>query len=254
MWWTRPGWRGSNILFFVTGRNKGVIEDHFDRQAELEDTLRARGKTSEIALLEDLLPGPGQTSFTRQQEPMGLGHAVWCARELVNNEPFALVLPDVLVQANGKSCLAQMKGLYEREGGNIIAVEEVPETETHKYGVVSIGEGDGNSWPITGMVEKPRPGLAPSNLIIMGRYILQPEIFDILQDQERGAGGEIQITDAMHKLMEQQSFHALRYEGRSFDCGSKEGFITANVAYALRDAQTRGYLCTELKTLLDETC
>lgn len=224
---------GIEHFIFVTGRNKGVIEDHFDRQFELEETLRNRGKNEELELLEADLPEAGQTSFTRQQSPLGLGHAVWCAREIVGDEPFALLLPDVLTLSGGKSCMAQLQEVYEAKGGNVIALEEVPEDMTHKYGIVSIGEDDGGALPITGMVEKPAPGTAPSNLNIMGRYLLQPEIFDILEDQETGAGGEIQITDAMLKLMDKQPFHGLRVQGRIFDCGSKIGFLSANLAFAL---------------------
>lgn len=237
---------GIEHLIFVTGRNKGVIEDHFDRQVELEATLRERGKETALAELEAQLPGPGTTSFTRQQEPLGLGHAVWCARELVGNEPFALLLPDVVVQAaNGESCLAQMTAAYEAKGGNVLAVEEVPADETHQYGVVSVGapELGGRVRAIKGMVEKPPQGSAPSNLIIMGRYILQPEIFDILSSQEKGAGNEIQLTDAMKTLMQDQSFTAVQYDGRSFDCGSRVGFLTANLAFGLE----REDIATELR-------
>jgi UTP--glucose-1-phosphate uridylyltransferase len=224
---------GIEHCIFVTGRNKGVIEDHFDRQFELEEVLATRGKTDELKVLSRDLPEPGSTSFTRQQEALGLGHAVWCARELVGREPFAVLLPDVLVQTQGKGCLAQMLEVYAAHGGNIIAVEPVPEDQLNNYGVVSIGEGDGRVFRIDGMVEKPKPGTEPSNLTILGRYILQPEIFDILSAQEKGAGGEIQITDAMIALLKRQPFYALKYEGKTFDCGSKIGFLTANVAYAL---------------------
>ncbi len=242
---------GIEHFIFVTGRNKGVIEDHFDRAAELENTLRAKGKLGEIELLEDLLPGPGQTSFTRQQEPLGLGHAVWCARELVGDEPFALLLPDMLTQSSDESCLKQMINGYNDKGGNIIGVEEVPADETDQYGVVSIEDGSDNCWPITGMVEKPQAGTAPSNLIMMGRYILQPEIFSILKDQRQGAGNEIQLTDAMHSLMEIQDFHAIRYQGMSFDCGSRVGFLTANVAFALAHPEIRIDFAKELRKLLE---
>jgi UTP--glucose-1-phosphate uridylyltransferase len=224
---------GIEHFIFVTGRNKSVIEDHFDRQFELEQVLAERGKTAELQVLNDDLPGPGTTSYTRQQDPLGLGHAVWCARELVGDEPFALLLPDVLVQNPGKGCLAQMLEVYAQRGGNIIAVEPVPDDQVKNYGVVSIGEGDGRVFPVDGMVEKPKPGTAPSNLTILGRYILQPEIFGILSAQEKGAGGEIQLTDAMLTLLKRQPFSAVKYEGRTFDCGSKVGFLTANVAYAL---------------------
>ena len=224
---------GIEHFIFVTGRGKSAIEDHFDKQPELEQALAARGKTAELeALLRDL-PEPGRMSFVRQQEPLGLGHAVWCAREIVGREPFALLLPDVLVKCPGRGCLAQMLDAYASHGGNIIAVDPVPEEEAHHYGVVSIGKAEGNVLPIDGMVEKPKPGTAPSNLSILGRYILQPEIFDILDDPETGAGGEIQITDAMKRLLKTQPFFALKYEGVTYDCGSKLGFLRANIAYAL---------------------
>ena len=222
---------GIEHFIFVTGRNKTVIEDHFDKQVELETTLQERGKIEQLEMLNDLLPKAGQTSYTRQQSPKGLGHAVWCARDLVGNEPFALLLPDVLVQGPDKGCMAQMMDIYEKNGGNVLAVEEVAPDQTSQYGVVSIA--DKQELKIDGMVEKPAPGTAPSNLIIMGRYILQPEIFDILATQTKGAGGEIQLTDAMKTLMDTQDFYACAYEGRSFDCGSKIGFLAANVAFAL---------------------
>jgi UTP--glucose-1-phosphate uridylyltransferase len=241
---------GIEHFIFVTGRNKGVIEDHFDRQFELEEVLAARGKTNELEGLNDDLPGPGTTSFTRQQEPLGLGHAVWCARELVGNEPFALLLPDVLVQTKSKGCLAQMLDVYAKHGGNIIAVDPVPDDQVKNYGVVSIGDGDGHVFPINGMVEKPKPGTEPSNLTILGRYILQPEIFDLLSGQERGAGGEIQITDAMLALLKRQPFYALKYEGKTFDCGSKVGFLTANVAYALARPDIAEAFAAAIKKLI----
>jgi UTP--glucose-1-phosphate uridylyltransferase len=241
---------GIEHFIFVTGRNKSAIEDHFDRQPELEQALAARGKEAELEALIRDLPAPGETSFVRQQEPLGLGHAVWCAREIVGREPFALILPDVLVQCKGKGCTAQMFDVYEAHGGNIIAVEPVPDDQVKNYGVVSIGEGDGRVFPIDGMVEKPKPGTEPSNLTILGRYILQPEIFDILSAKETGAGGEIQITDAMIKLLKRQDFHAVKYDGRTFDCGSKLGFLLANVAYALDRADLGKAFAAELKKLL----
>ncbi|HXG78618.1 MAG TPA: UTP--glucose-1-phosphate uridylyltransferase GalU [Methyloceanibacter sp.] len=243
---------GIEHFIFVTGRNKTVIEDHFDRQFELERTLAERGKKAELEALIRELPEAGSTSYTRQQEPLGLGHAVWCARELVGNEPFALLLPDVLVQTEGKGCLAQMLDAYAKvPGANILAVDPVPEDQTKNYGVVSLsGEGDGRLLPIDGMVEKPKPGTAPSNLTILGRYILQPEIFEILSAQEKGAGGEIQLTDAMLVLLKRQPFFALKYEGRTFDCGSKLGFLAANIAYALARPDLRHALSTEIKKLL----
>ena len=242
---------GIEHFIFVTGRNKSVIEDHFDRQVELEEVLASRGKTAELEALAADLPDAGSTSFTRQQDPLGLGHAVWCAREIVGNEPFALLLPDVLVQTEGKGCLAQMIDAYAEHGGNILAVEPVPDDEVKNYGVVSLGgKGDGRVLPIDGMVEKPKPGTEPSNLTILGRYILQPQIFAILADQEKGAGGEIQLTDAMLTLLKRQPFYALRYEGRAFDCGSKLGFLSANIAYALARPDLAKAVSAEIKKLL----
>jgi UTP--glucose-1-phosphate uridylyltransferase len=225
---------GIEHFIFVTGRNKGVIEDHFDRQFELEMTLLERQKHKVLEYLNHDLPVPGSASFTRQQEPLGLGHAVWCARELIGAEPFALLLPDVLVQ-HERGCLAQMLDAMRElpAQANIVAVEEVPHERVDQYGVVGIGERNGKMFAITSMVEKPPPDRAPSNLILTGRYILQPEILDLLGRQERGAGGEIQLTDAMIQLARSQPFYGLQFEGRSFDCGSKIGFLAANVSYAL---------------------
>lgn len=223
---------GIEHFIFITGRNKGVIEDHFDRQFELESTLKARGKLEALKSLQDDLPKPGQTSFTRQQEPLGLGHAVWCARDIVGNEPFALLLPDMLIKSD-PGVLTQMIEAYNKTGNNVIAVEETDPAGISSYGVVGRGAGPDSGFEITEMVEKPRPEDAPSNLIISGRYILQPEIFDLIAEQPKGAGGEIQITDAMQKLMEQQGFTGVKYNGRAFDCGSKIGFLTANIVFAL---------------------
>ncbi|HST94999.1 MAG TPA: UTP--glucose-1-phosphate uridylyltransferase [Microvirga sp.] len=220
---------GIEHFIFVTGRNKAVIEDHFDIAYELNRTLQERGKTKELEALTKDQPQAGQTSFTRQQEPLGLGHAVWCARELVGDEPFAVLLPDML----SRGSMEQMIAAYERHGGNIIAVEEVPDDQTHQYGIVSVGEEFGRTFEITGMVEKPPKGTAPSNYIISGRYILQPEIFGLLSNQQRGAGNEIQLTDSMIRLMKDQKFFGMKYQGRTYDTGSKVGFLMANVAYAL---------------------
>jgi UTP--glucose-1-phosphate uridylyltransferase len=222
---------GIEHIVFVTGRNKAVIEDHFDIAYELEDTLRERNKRDALALLEAARPQAGQTSFTRQQAPLGLGHAVWCAREIIGREPFALLLPDVLIKAE-RGCLSQMMDVYAARGGNVIAVEPVPEGQTHQYGVVNIGDGGDRVYEVKGLVEKPLRGTAPSNLIITGRYLLQPEIFDLLETQEAGAGGEIQLTDAMLQLLQRQPMSALEFEGRTYDCGSKIGFLMANLAYA----------------------
>jgi UTP--glucose-1-phosphate uridylyltransferase len=245
---------GIEHFIFVTGRSKSVIEDHFDRQFELEVTLRERQKRADLDLLAQDLPAPGTTSFTRQQEPLGLGHAVWCARELVGREPFALLLPDELVQ-HPQGCLAQMMEFAHGLGniGNVIAVEEVARERVQSYGVVGVGERNGKAFAITQMVEKPPPEKAPSNLIITGRYILQPEIFDILAAQERGAGGEIQLTDAMSKLAQQQPFYGLKFDGKRFDCGSKVGFLAANISYALDRPDIGPAIRVELKRLLGET-
>ena len=225
---------GIEHFIFVTGRNKHIIEDHFDRQIELESTLLDRQKREVLEFLSRELPLPGTTSFTRQQQPLGLGHAVWCARELVGSEPFALLLPDVLIQ-HTPGCLAQMIKSVEAfdEAVNVIAVEPVPADRIHSYGVVGIGQRRGNLFRLTEMVEKPEPENAPSDLIITGRYILQPQIFELLATQETGSGGEIQLTDAMITLSQTQPFYGLKFAGRSFDCGSKVGFLAANVAYAL---------------------
>jgi UTP--glucose-1-phosphate uridylyltransferase len=223
---------GIEHFVFVTGRNKAVIEDHFDKQYELEDTLRLRGKSVELDRLEMDLPSAGQMSFTRQQQPLGLGHAVWCARAIVGEEPFALLLPDMLI--HGKpGCLRQMMDVYDQTGGNIVAVEEVPWDQVHRYGVVGRGKDVGDAFQITSMIEKPKSEAAPSNLIISGRYILQPEIFARIEQQGKGAGGEIQITDAMIQLMNEQPFYGLKFRGTTYDCGDKIGFLMANVAYGL---------------------
>jgi UTP--glucose-1-phosphate uridylyltransferase len=243
---------GIEHFIFVTGRNKSVIEDHFDRQFELEMTLRDRQRRAELETLAQDLPAPGTTSFTRQQEPLGLGHAVWCARELVGNEPFALLLPDVLVQ-HSPGCLAQMIDAARAIDGdaNLIAVEETPADRIHMYGVVGVGERHGKVFSITRMVEKPSREQAPSNLTITGRYVLQPEIFALLAAQKRGTGGEIQLTDAMIELASRQAFYGLKFEGLSFDCGSKVGFLAANVAYALAREDMAGAVRAELMRLLD---
>lgn len=225
---------GIEHFVFVTGRNKGAIEDHFDRQFELDATLKGRSKTAELDQLNKDLPTAGTASFTRQQDPLGLGHAVWCARNIVGNEPFALLLPDMVMQAK-PGCTRQMIDVYERHGGgNVVAVEEVPWDQVSRYGVVKPEDWQGNAFSIKGMVEKPkRREDAPSNLIISGRYILQPGIFAEIENQEPGAGGEIQITDAMIRLMARQPFYGLKYEGTTYDCGDKVGFLSANVAFAL---------------------
>ncbi len=242
---------GIEHFIFVTGRNKGMIEDHFDRQFELDATLKGRNKTAEMEVLARDQPEPGAMSFTRQQAPHGLGHAVWCARDIVGNEPFAVVLPDELV-LNKPGCLAQMIAAAAKVGGksNVVAVEEVPDHLTHNYGICGVGKRDGNIFVIDGMVEKPPKGTAPSNRSISGRYILQPEIFKILETQERGSGNEIQLTDAMIGLSKTQAFYGVEFEGERHDCGSKAGFLRANIAFAMTRGDLREGLRADMKHYL----
>jgi UTP--glucose-1-phosphate uridylyltransferase len=223
---------GIEHFVFVTGRGKEVIENHFDHQVELENTLAQRGKAKELAELLADLPAAGATSFTRQQAPLGLGHAVWCARDIIGDEPFALLLPDML-HHGATPCLKTMIDAHEAHGGNHIAVYPVPDDQTHQYGIVGCENPKEPVSAITAMVEKPPKGTAPTNLAISGRYILSPAIFGILETQERGAGGEIQLTDGMQKLMQSESFFAVRFDGQVYDTGMKSGFLAANVAYAL---------------------
>jgi UTP--glucose-1-phosphate uridylyltransferase len=225
---------GIEEFFFVTGRAKSAIEDHFDRAFELEATLRDRAKIEQLEELETGLPEPGQIAYTRQQTALGLGHAVWCARSLVGNEPFAVLLADDLMVGD-TPCLAQMVAAYEEVGGNLVAVIEVPRSHTNRYGVLDVVADDGRLVQARAVVEKPDPALAPSTLTIVGRYIIQPEVFDHLARQERGSGGEIQLTDALEKLIaDGQALHGLRFDGRRFDCGDKLGFLEATVALGLQ--------------------
>ena len=244
---------GIEHFIFVTGRNKSVIEDHFDRMYELDATLAARGKKAEQDVLAQNQPEAGAVSFTRQQAPLGLGHAVWCARDIVGNEPFAVVLPDELV-LNSPGCLKQMIETASTLGekSNLVAVEAVPDHLTHQYGICGVGKRNGKMFEVDGMVEKPAKGTAPSNLSITGRYILQPEIFKILETQERGAGGEIQLTDAMIGLAKSQKFYGVEFEGERHDCGSKPGFLRANIAYGLKRPELRDGLIAEMKKYLGE--
>ncbi|HEX7922293.1 MAG TPA: UTP--glucose-1-phosphate uridylyltransferase GalU [Bradyrhizobium sp.] len=244
---------GIEHFVFVTGRNKGVIEDHFDRMFELDTTLAQRGKKTEQDILAQNQPEAGAMSFTRQQAPLGLGHAVWCARDIVGNEPFAVVLPDELV-LNTPGCLKQMIDAANKLGekSNVIAVEAVPDELTHQYGICGVGKRTGNIFEVDGMVEKPPKGTAPSNLSITGRYILQPEIFNILATQERGAGGEIQLTDAMIGLTKTQKFYGVEFEGERHDCGSKPGFLRANIAFGLKRPELRDGLIAEMKKYLEK--
>ncbi len=235
---------GIEHFVFVTGRNKAVIEDHFDIQPELRETLASRKKQAMLDILDSTQPEAGTTSFTRQQAPLGLGHAVWCARDIVGDEPFALLLPDMVMQAK-KGCLSSMMEVYSKSGGNIIAVQECDPEDVSSYGIVAKGASIEGGFEITDMVEKPAKEDAPSNLYINGRYILQPEVFRLLENQETGAGGEIQITDAMLRLAKDQPFFGTVFEGKTFDCGSKEGFITANVSFAL-DRDDTGPVLREL--------
>jgi UTP--glucose-1-phosphate uridylyltransferase len=223
---------GIEHFVFIVGRGQGAIEDYFDTNPEIEGILEAKGKLDILADVRRDLPQPGQMSFIRQMAPLGLGHAVWCARDVIGDEPFAVMLPDMLMMAR-TSALAQAVSAYEQVGGNIVVVEPAPAGEAHKYGIVALDGQEGRLNRMTGMVEKPAPGTEPSNLFISGRYVLQPEIFQILETQERGAGGEIQLTDGMFNLMKTQDFHALEYEGTTYDCGDKLGLLRANVAFAL---------------------
>lgn len=223
---------GIEHIVFITGRGQGAIEDYFDANPEIEGALEAKGKTDILADVRRDLPKPGQMSFVRQMAPLGLGHAVWCARDIIGDEPFAVMLPDMLMMAN-PGALAQCVAAHDKVGGNIIAVEPAPEGETYKYGIVALDGRDGRLNRMTGMVEKPPLGTEPSNLFISGRYILQPEIFQLLETQGKGAGGEIQLTDSMVELMKTQTFHALEYDGITYDCGDKIGLLRANVAFAL---------------------
>ena len=221
---------GIEQLIFVTGRGKSALVDYFDQAFELEATLKAKDKS--LGVLEPSNAKFGEVVTVRQQQPLGLGHAVWCARHIVGDEPFAVLLPDELMLGT-PGCLAQMVEAYEKVGGNLVAALEVPDSETHKYGVIDPGATDGPLTEIRAMVEKPAPGTAPSNLMLPGRYILQPSVMRALDAQEKGAGGEIQLTDAMAKLIGQQPFHAYRFEGERYDCGSAAGFVIANLAMAM---------------------
>ncbi|HWU72454.1 UTP--glucose-1-phosphate uridylyltransferase GalU [Sphingomonas pruni] len=221
---------GIEQMIFVTGRGKSAIEDHFDIAYELESTMAQRGKSLEI--LHQTRLKPGAVAYVRQQEPMGLGHAVWCARDIVGDEPFAIFLADELMVGQ-PGCMKQMVDAYNRVGGNLVCGYEVPPEETDRYGIISPGKQDGDLVEVTALVEKPKLGTAPSNLMIPGRYILQPEVMRVLETQGKGAGGEIQLTDAMAQMIGGQPFHAYKFGGRRFDCGDKAGYIQANIALAL---------------------
>lgn len=223
---------GIEHFIFVTGRGKSSIEDHFDHSYELDDTLEMKGKKAELEAITRWLPKPGELSYTRQQKPLGLGHAVWCARDLVGDEPFAVLLVDELLQ-NDPPCLKEMVDLHQETNGNVVSVMEVPQEHTDRYGILETGGEDGRVVEAKGMVEKPTPADAPSRLALIGRYILLPEVFDHLSKHETGAGGEIQLTDAMAEMLGNSPFHGLRYEGQRFDCGSRLGYLEAIVANAM---------------------
>lgn len=227
---------GIEEFIFVTGRAKEMLEEHFDYQPELEQTLEARGKTDMLKKVQSSEMPAGKLFLTRQPRPLGLGHAVWCAKKLVGDEPFAILLPDDIVK-HPQGCLSQMIDLYNEHGGNVIAVKDVPRSETNKYGILDIQSDDGKKVEVKGLVEKPAPEKAPSTLSVIGRYILQPEVFDFLAAFEKGAGNEIQLTDAMAKLIGKQAFHGLRFAGDHYDCGSRIGFIQANLAYTAQDPE-----------------
>jgi UTP--glucose-1-phosphate uridylyltransferase len=240
---------GIEEFIFVTGRHKSALEDHFDISYELEDTLRERGKLAELAAIEKWLPPPGHIASVRQQMPLGLGHAVLCAKRLVGDEPFAVILPDDLVLCD-TPCLKQMIDVYNEIGGNLVAVVDVPREHTRRYGILDVESDDGKLVSVKGLVEKPSPEEAPSTLSIIGRYILQPEVFDEIENTPRGAGGEIQLTDGMVRLIGRQPFHGLRYEGMRYDCGDKIGFLEANLAFGLARDDVAPQLREILKSLL----
>ena len=239
---------GIEEFIFVTGRQKEMLEEHFDYQPELEQTLESRGKTDMLKAVRDLEIPAGKLFLTRQPKPLGLGHAIWCASKLIGNEPFAVLLPDVLMR--GKTgCLKQMVSVYNETGGNVIALEEVPEDETYKYGIINPGHDSQNRVEIKGLVEKPKKGTAPSRLSVVGRYILQPEVFDHLSAFERGAGNEIQLTDSMAKLIGKQPFTGMRFDGKSYDCGSRTGFIEANLVYGAHDPDIGEHIKAMVKAM-----
>jgi len=242
---------GIEQLIFVTGKRKEALEDHFDHSCELEHTLMARNKDLLLKELQSLVPESGTIIYTRQSEPLGLGHAIWCARDIVGNEPFAVLLADALIQSE-KPVLSQMMKSYADHSASMVAVIQVPAEETQKYGILDAGEEKARVTQVRGLVEKPKPGTAPSNLAIIGRYILNPEIFAILDRKMYGAGGEIQITDAMQVLLEDQRIFGYRFEGTRYDCGDKAGFQMANIAYAMKRPEIRSKLLPFLQRICDQ--
>ena len=238
---------GIEEFIFVTGRAKEMLEEHFDYQPELMQMLEQRGKTDLLEKVRSSEMPEGKLFLTRQARPLGLGHAVWCAKKLVGDEPFAILLPDDVIQ-HGQGCLSQMMDVYKEQGGNVIAVKDVPREQTKNYGILDIGSDNGKTVAVKGLVEKPDPAKAPSTLSVIGRYILQPEVFEYLAAFEKGAGNEIQLTDSMAKLIGRQPFHGITFEGRDYDCGSRLGFIEANIAYGLADPE----IGAEVRKLLDK--
>ncbi|CAN0559853.1 unnamed protein product [Laminaria digitata] len=242
---------GIEEIIFVTGRGKAAIEDFFDHSFELRQVLAERGKDAELKVIEFPVLEAGSIVYTRQQDPLGLGHAVWCAREMVGDEPFAILLADDLVMAD-TPCLKQMIDVFDETGGNVVAVVDVPPEHTNRYGILDIASDDGRLAEVKGLVEKPDPAVAPSTLSIIGRYILLPEIFDYLSERKKGAGGEIQLTDSMARLIGKAPFHGLRFEGTRFDCGDKAGFFEANVAFALARPELSDQITKIIKTYAAE--
>jgi len=240
---------GIDQFIFVTGRGKSAMEDHFDHAVELEQTLKERGKMRDLQTVLDCSPPPGQLTYVRQQQPLGLGHAVWCGKNYIGDEPFAVLSADDVILAK-PGCLRQMIETYNEVGGNIVAVEEVPREHTNRYGILDIEDDDGKIATAKGLVEKPDPADAPSTLSIIGRYILQPQVMNHLDKHEKGAGGEIQLTDAMAATIGDIEFRGMRFEGNRFDCGTKRGFIEANVAFALSRDDMRDDVTEILKGYL----
>ena len=242
---------GIEEFIFVTGRNERTIENHFDVSYELEDQLKARGKLETLAELQDWMPSAGQIAYTRQQKPLGLGHAVWCARHLVGDKPFAVLLADDLILAR-EACLKQLAQVHEKTGGNVVATIDVPLEHTLRYGIIEAGADAGRIVEVAGLVEKPNPAVAPSTTAVIGRYILQPEVFEFLDRQFVGAGGEVQLTDALAWMIGKAPFHGLRFEGKRFDCGDKGGFLEANLAFALAREELRDERSTFIKRISED--
>ena len=242
---------GIEQFCLISGRGKTALVDHFDVAFELEATLRERGKTEMLAVLEAMKIEPGSITTVRQQVPMGLGHAIWCARVFIGDDPFAILLPDDLVLSE-TPCLKQLADTYRETGGNVVAVTEVPREHTNRYGILKTGQDDGRKVEVLGLVEKPKPADAPSNLSVIGRYVLLPEVIGHLSAMERGAGGEVQLTDGMAKMIGNTPFHGLRYEGRRFDCGDKIGYLEAQIAFALKRPELKADVEAFLKKYIGD--